>query len=102
MTQVNFHKPGPDGMKTRPGPNRVDRLASILAARLAEHELRLLCFQLGIDYYYLSGEGKHEKTRAMIALLVQQQRIPELIRTVLLQHPEIPWKKLLNISRYPK
>ena len=102
MTQVNFQKPGPDGMKTRPGPNRVDRLASILVARLDEHELRLLCFQLGIDYYYLPGEEIHEKTRAMIAVLVQQRRIPELISTVLIQHPEIPWKKLLNLSRYPK
>ena len=84
MTHSAFQESSPDGSKTKPGPNRVDRLASILSARLAEHELRLLCFQLGIDYYYLSGEGKHEKTRAMIALLVQQQRIPELIRTLLL------------------
>ena len=101
MTQVNFQKPSPDGMKTSPGPNRVDRLASIIDARLDEHDLRLLCFQLGIDYYYLHGEGKKEKTRNMIAVLVQQRRIPELISNLLIQHPEIPWKKLLNISRYP-
>lgn len=101
MTQIGFQTTSSDRAKTKPGRNRLIKLQRIISERLDEYNLRMLCIQLGIDFYYLPGEEKSEKTKALIALLVRHGRIPELIRILLLLHPDIPWKKLLNISRYP-
>ena len=101
MTSSSVDSTSSDKVKANPGRYRLVKLQHILAEKLDEHELRLLCFQLGIDVFYLPGEGKDEKTKAMLDLLHRQTRIPELVRTLFRLHPEIPWKKLLNISRYP-
>jgi hypothetical protein len=67
------------------------RLRQILATRFDLGELRTLCFDLGIDYDDLPGEGKANKARELVACLDRHGRIPELLRAGEQLRPDISW-----------
>ncbi len=61
-------------------PDSTDRvnLRQILTEHFDEGELRLLCFDLRIDYQSLPGEGKADKARELVAYCDRHERIAEL------------------------
>lgn len=67
------------------------RLRRLLATRFSAAELRALCFDLGIDYENLRGEGKAEKAGALVDYLEDRERIPALIELGRRERPDIPW-----------
>ena len=50
-----------------PADSKATMLRQILAERFNEGELRTLCFDLGIDYENLPGQGKADKARELVA-----------------------------------
>ena len=58
--------------------SRLTRLREILVRRFSVDELRTLCFDLGLEYGELPGEGKEGKVRELVAFLGRRDRIPEL------------------------
>lgn len=50
-----------------------------LSDALNQEEARTLCFDLGVDYADLPGEGRVAKLRELVVLLERRGRIPELL-----------------------
>ncbi len=57
-------------------------------------ELRTLCFDLGVDYDALHGEGKDDKIRELITFLQRNCRIPDLITRLQQIRPSQDWPEL--------
>jgi len=55
-------------------------------------EMRTLCFDLGVDYDDLPGQGKANKARELISYLQRRDRLPELMRMVKQLRPNISWE----------
>jgi len=66
-------------------------LRQILVSRLDEGELRTLCFDLGVDYDNLPGEGKANKARELVIYLERRNRIGALVETGKSLRPDIAW-----------
>jgi hypothetical protein len=54
-----------------------------------EEELRTLCYDLGVDYDSLRGEGKAARARELVAYLERHSRIPEFVRLVRKLRPQV-------------
>jgi hypothetical protein len=61
-----------------PPQERLTRLREMLVKRFSVEELRTLCFDLGLEYDGLPGDGKEAKARELVAYLERRDRIPEL------------------------
>jgi hypothetical protein len=68
------------------------RLRRILTTRFGESELRDLCFDLGVGYESLPGEGTGDKARELIAHLERHNRIPYLIAVGKQLRPDVGWE----------
>ena len=53
-------------------------LRPILVDRFDLEELRTLCFDLGVDYDSLRGEGKEAKARELVGYIERRGRLDEL------------------------
>jgi len=73
-------------------------LRELLAQRLGEGELRTLCFDMGIDYDDLPGEGKAGHARELIAFLNRRDRIEDLLASGERLYPDIPWDDFLAVT----
>ncbi len=69
--------------------NHLTNLRQILTTRFNDGELRSLCFDLGVDYESLPGEGKADKARELVAYCERHERIPELIRNLIQLRPDL-------------
>ena len=68
------------------------RLQSAMAGAFNMGELRDLAFGLGIfDFASLAGETKEEKTRELIARMVREDRLRELMALCRRERPNIVW-----------
>ncbi|MGD2179340.1 MAG: hypothetical protein PVG71_16140, partial [Anaerolineae bacterium] len=67
------------------------QLRQILTDHFNEGELHTLCFDLGVDYDDLPGEGKANKARELVSYLERRKRIPELVELVKKRRPRISW-----------
>jgi hypothetical protein len=72
-------------------PSYRTTLRQRLSAHFDEGELRTLCFDLGIAYDDLPGEGKADKARELVAYLERHGRIPELVAIGRRLRPDVPW-----------
>ena len=54
-------------------------LLKILTKRLNISELKILCFQLGIDYETLEANNKPDKVLALIEYLQRRDQLPRLV-----------------------
>jgi formylglycine-generating enzyme required for sulfatase activity len=54
--------------------------------------LRTLCFDLGVEYDSLLGEGKANKARELVTLMNRLERLDELVALCELERPKINWK----------
>ena len=68
------------------------RLRETLAEYFDAGELRTLCFDLGVDYDDLPGEGKANKARELIAYLERRDRLSELVHVCERQRPNVTWR----------
>ena len=55
-------------------------LAQLLTRRLDEEELRVLCFDVSIDYDSLRGEGRPARTRELVAHLNRRDELYRLVK----------------------
>ena len=67
------------------------QLRQVLTTRFGAGELRTLCFDLGMDYDDLPGEGKASRARELVGYLARRDRIADLIRVGKRLRPDIPW-----------
>ena len=56
-------------------------------------DLRILSFDLGIDYDSLAGEGKAERAHALIVRLERRGRIADLLALGRQTRPDVPWEE---------
>ncbi|MCL5996109.1 MAG: tetratricopeptide repeat protein [Chloroflexi bacterium] len=67
----------------------------ILRQNLIEYfntdELRSLCFDLGIDWESLAGEGKNAKARELITYMQRRGKLDELMKAVREVRPTVAW-----------
>jgi tetratricopeptide (TPR) repeat protein len=70
---------------------RLVQLREKIVERFSDEEFRTLCFDLGVEYESLGGEGKAGKVRELVALLARQERLPELVRELSARRPRVEW-----------
>jgi len=78
-------------VKGTPEREHLAKLRQILATRFDEEELRTLCFDLGINYDDLPGQGNANKARELIAYLDRHDRISELVSIGKQLRPDVAW-----------
>ena len=76
-------------------------LRRILATRLHEGELLVLCFNLGIDYNNLPGEGKVNKITELVTYLERGNLTSEFVRKGKQLHPDISWNDATEEAKEP-
>ena len=57
----------------------------------SEDELRLLCFDLAVDYENLAGTAKLSKAQSLVRLCLQQNRVNELLDACRVYRPALNW-----------
>jgi hypothetical protein len=66
-------------------------LHRLLDQHFSLEEIRTLCFDLGVDYDSVRGEGKSARIRELILALGRNGRLPELVASVQEQRRHIAW-----------
>lgn len=79
----------PGGTATDPAV--LTRLRQGLIRYFSDGELRDLCFDFGIDYDNLSGQGKADKARELVTYFEHRGRTPELQRACVRLRPQGAW-----------
>ena len=85
----------PPRYTTPAGREPLIQLRQILTTCFDEGELRTLCFDLGLDYANLPGDGKANKARELITHQENRGRLAQLIAAGRQLRPDIPWDDLL-------
>ncbi len=67
------------------------QLRQLLTTHFDAEELHSLCFDLGVDYDDLRGEGKANKARELVAYLDRRGRIPDLVAQCSQLRPQVSW-----------
>jgi hypothetical protein len=67
------------------------QLRQILAARFNLEELRILCFDTGIDYEDLPSEGKNGKAKDIVVLAEKSRLLPRLLALSAQMRPDVDW-----------
>jgi len=83
-----FPAPQPTPPPTSVNANSRTVLREVLVKHFSDNELRNLCFDLGVEYDDLGGEGKSGKARELIAYLERRDRLGELVQIVNRERPE--------------
>lgn len=79
------------------------KLYEILVLYFDQEELKSLCFNLGVDYDDLRGEGKENKARELVTYMKRRSRIQELENEIVRERPSIPGlKKPPNHTQKPE
>jgi hypothetical protein len=65
-------------------------LRRIIVHHFSIGELQTLCFDLGVDYESLPGEGKADKAREFVFQLVRERRMAQFIEICRRLRPDIP------------
>lgn len=89
-----------DQASQNPKLDKVSRtkLHNQLVAYFNQEELKTLCFNLGMYYDDLPGEGRASKARELIKYHERHDSIAELINEATKQRPNIPWADLIQKS----
>jgi len=72
-----------------PGPTNVGTLGQILEKRFNKEELRVLCFDLGVNYDDLPGEGIAVKVRELVAYFRRRKCLDVLVNYIRQERPDI-------------
>ena len=68
-------------------------LRRALVECFSEGELRTLCFDLGVDYDGLTGDGKTDKARELVAHFWRRGHMITLLQVVESLRPDTRWSK---------
>jgi hypothetical protein len=96
ITGDNVHYVG-GAPTTSSSVNRTDAAVNMatlrerLIAAFSDAELRDLCFDLGIEYESLGGEGKAGKVRELISYCERHGRLPDLLAYARRKRPLVEW-----------
>jgi hypothetical protein len=71
--------------------NGLSRLRQLIVGHYNVEELRTLCFDLGVNYGELGGEGLGAKARELLLYLERHDLIPELLEIGKRLRPDVPW-----------
>jgi hypothetical protein len=66
-------------------------LHRLIIAHFNTSELHTLCFDLGIEYEDLAGQGKSDKAREFVTYMVRYGRLDELVNKVRHLRPAVEW-----------
>lgn len=80
---------------------RLTPLRQVLAERYTAEDLENLCFDMGVPYDSLPGQGTPAKARELLVHLNNRGRIPELIRKTRAQRPDIDWDEIAKLIESP-
>ena len=80
-----------DHAQAIPGREQLIALRQILSNRFSEGELRVLCFDLGIDFENLPGEEKIVKAMELVSFLQRTNRLDQLVQLGQQIRPDIDW-----------
>jgi len=75
---------------------RLIRLRQFLATRFNAGELRTLCFDMGLDYDDLPGEGKADKARELVGFCERHDKLVKLVETGQRLRSDVPWSDILT------
>lgn len=67
-------------------------LRTALTQSFDEEELRTLCFDLGVDYDGLRGDGKDAKVRELVSYFSRRNEIDKLIQVIFKRQPDMFWR----------
>ncbi len=78
---------------TIPDPNRakLTQLRKLLIEHFSLDELRVLCFDLGLEYEELPGDTRTTKMHGLIEYLQRRGELPRLLDEVKDHRPNVPW-----------
>jgi len=68
------------------------QLRELLAVRFSAGELRTLCFDMGVDYDDLPGEGKADKARELVGFCERHDELVKLVETGKRLRPDVAWR----------
>ena len=69
--------------------NQLTRLHQFIVDHYDLEELRTLCFQLGVEYDDLRGEGRSGKARELVRLMSRHGRLETLLTSLERERPEL-------------
>ena len=72
-------------------PEYLSALRGVLEDRFSETDLRVLCFDLQLEYSDLEGATKSDKVISLLNHLRQRDRVPELLQLVRARRQDINW-----------
>jgi hypothetical protein len=84
-------RPFSDHAQAIQGREQLIALRQILSNRFSEGELRVLCFDLGIDFENLPGEEKIVKAMELVSFLQRTNRLDQLVLLGQQIRPDIDW-----------
>jgi len=68
------------------------QLREFLTARFNTGELKTLCFDMGVEYEDLPGEGRADKARELVDYCDRHECLDKLVEVGRRLRPEIPWQ----------
>ena len=71
------------------------KLRRLLGTHLDEEGLRALCYDLGVDYGDLPGNGRRAKARELLAHMERRARVHEIVLYGRQLRPDVPWSTVL-------
>ncbi|MGD9099713.1 MAG: hypothetical protein PVF45_04480 [Anaerolineae bacterium] len=74
------------------------QLRQSLTTHFDVEELRTLCYDLGVDYDDLRGEGRTNKARDLVTYMERRGRLSELIETCSRRRPHVSWQGWTVVS----
>ena len=66
-------------------------LHELLTASFNNEEIRTLCFELGVVYDDLGGEGRSDKIRELVLYMSRLNRLDALVEVAIKQRPSVTW-----------
>lgn len=82
-----------------PTPAPAAQLRQLIAQQFSKEELSAVCFDLGVDYDSLPGDGTAAKVIEMIEYFARQGRIKALIQLCAAQRAQTDWQPLLQLAQ---
>jgi WD40 repeat protein len=67
------------------------QIRQLITAHFSLQELKTLCFDIGVEFDDLGGEGLSEKARELVTFLQRRDRIPELLQILINERPGVVW-----------
>ena len=82
-----------------PTPSPAAKLRQLLSQLFSKEELAALCFDLGVDYDSLPGDGTTAKVVEMIEYFSRAGRIKALVQLASTQRIQTDWGELLTLAQ---